>query len=163
MSNDHPSPEFHSNARAAIDDLGSQLLPKIQEFRKKKSTTNFPSQLHVSAHITDTDILGESAAWQVNLFGDKLGVAFTKGDLTYELNEETYSLFKRISDLFLKNRWIANSVGDEFLEQAILDWFRENIGQDNPASLCDFVAAKCQKAVDSFTIWVPVVACTRFG
>lgn len=148
--------EFHPEAKNAIDERANALLTEVHDYIKQQTRPSFTSQRHPAAHFTDEDIIGEVLSWDTDQYGKKLSVSFSKGDKTYEIGTQAYPKLNALIDLILKIKWVAKSVSNSFLEVAIVDWCRDQIGLTCTTNFSDFVIARCESTIRKFVIWVPI-------
>lgn len=149
--------EFHENARTAFDAKARDVLARVRDFAQDGAPRNeFKSQRHISATLTNQDIVGESMMWATDEFGKAVAVTFSDGEATRQIADEAYTDLHGLIDAIGKIAWVRSSVGNSFLERTIIQWCRAQRQAVEPESLCGFIATECRKHVRKYVAWVPI-------
>jgi hypothetical protein len=149
--------EFHSGARAAVEERGRTLLSRIKEnVPSAQPPQPFQSERPIAGTYTDTDIVGPSRMWRTDKVGRKNAALFWRDHRAYGLFDADYQELRSLVDLVSKNKSIRRQVSAESLEDIIFDWCESQFNSTDPSSLCDSIVATLRTSVRLHTVWVPI-------
>ncbi len=149
--------EFHSGARATIEERGRTLLSRIREDAPAaQPPQTFQSERPIAATYTDTHMIGTPRMWRSDNVGRKTAALFWRDDRAYGLFDADYQELRSVVDLASKSKSIRRRVSAGFLEDIIFDWCESQFNSATPSSLCDSIVAAVRTAVQWHTVWVPI-------
>jgi len=150
--------KIHEGARPGIESRARELLCLIREDPAPATTSKpaFNSERHVAGTFTDADMLNGLRMWQTDIAGRKTAAVFWCDDKGFGLFDADYKELRGLVELITKSPWIRTRASTDFLENVVFDWCESNYRNKDPSSLCNFVISECSKAVQRFTLWVPI-------
>jgi len=150
--------EIHPSAAANFDSKAIALVELIKEIPPDlQSQPSFPSELHVAANLTESDIIGEievalsdyrgrTVARFFHIDGKRYGLALTSYENVVELAEALQSL-----------PTLRSKLSRSFIENSLFTWLRKKFKREEvEASFSEFLGNQAASAIQPITLWIPV-------
>lgn len=159
-------PHFHPSARNNFDGKAAELAGLVVKLPEAAPyTPSFPSELHIAAHITPQDIIGELDSGHTDYKGRFVSRYFMYEESRCGLEGTSYERLISLAEQIYGHQRISENVSLGSLEKWIFEWLKARFkGDPLKPSVCDYIAEIADQEIRPVTAWVPIdfleVACT---
>lgn len=145
---------FTPDQAARLDEMALKIFGKIRELNFKVSGSNFKSE-RPTVLISDEDVIGPVSHW-----GEEVGGAFAHSFIdangkSIGLSESDFMLIDELADEIQQVSWARASISRKFVEQAFLEWARNQFGSAQ-GSFVDAFSVTARSCVKSIEICAPI-------
>lgn len=150
--------EIHTSAKNNFDARAKALLDGIQEYpREHSSHPKFDTEVHVSATLTDEDIIGDPQETVSDYQGNATGRYFIFKNKRYGLIDEGYYELVKLSERIQQLPTFQDRLSRSFVEKQIFLWLRKSfIFPEEYNSCLDDLVEKSKEVVKPITVYVPL-------
>jgi hypothetical protein len=152
----HPSAQQNYNAKA------KELLGLISKIPRDPSKGSRPqSEVHISATITDKNIIGNLQETLVDYRGMTVGRFFNHNGDRYGLIDEGHKKLSTLAEAIQKLPTLHNKIARKFVEEKIFDWL--TIRHINPTQVGEFIShliTEAQQAIEERIVFIPIANTT---
>jgi hypothetical protein len=143
---------FNQKAEGLLQDLA----PEPSSPKKVLSRRRFVPDIHVTAHISPEDIIGEIEVSRSDPAGNETGKVFKHGGQTIQVVGENYQKIAQIARGIQKSPDFRDTVSVKLLIDLIFAWLKERYRQTNSQPMTDYVLRECEKRVQDYEVWIPI-------
>ncbi|HJX84070.1 MAG TPA: hypothetical protein VJ723_06990 [Candidatus Angelobacter sp.] len=150
--------ELHSNALAAFNEQATVVAESagLQPPPISRSTEGFKPDIHSSATLTSADVCGPIQMSNSDQNGNMLSRFIQDGKAVVGFNEVAYAKLRKLAHSIQKTDAFRNSVGVQFVEDALFHWSLQKLKGETDKTACEHVASAAEQKVSRQEIWVPV-------
>jgi hypothetical protein len=140
-----------------VDEVGREILSQIRRIDvAPRAPDAFTSERPIGAEIRQGDIIGTPIVWCNDSEGRRVIAFMTRGSDLLGLDAENYERVDQLCSKILELTWAKNKLSKEFIEKAIIEWFRGSFGAEACPGLSQAVAATCREHVAPLEVWAPI-------
>lgn len=149
---------IHPSAKSNFNTKAEELIGLIEEFQKtEEKKGSFPSDLHVTASITEKDIIGGIEVTTSDYQGNTIARFFYFNEKKFGLNEGNYIKLRDIAERFQSLAPIRSKLSCTFVEKALFSWVSKKYQKIDIQDLfIEYLDSEAQSVVKKITSWIPI-------
>ncbi|MCY3738629.1 MAG: HEPN domain-containing protein [Gemmatimonadaceae bacterium] len=154
----HPDAALNLNRRALSICKDTSVTP-VSEIRSTKEATDTSPRspdFHVSAVITEADIIGEITTGLSDSEGNKVTHEWYDESQRYSISEENYRSVITLATQLLKSKEIRVSLSRKAIEEIICDWVRQYSTGLITHNFVEFFTLEARKRVRLLQVFAPI-------
>jgi len=149
---------IHPSAASNFNKKAEELIELIEEFQMaEEKKESFTSDLHVTASITDKDIIGNIEVTTSDYKGNTIARFFYFNNKKFGLNEDSYRKLHNIAERLQSLTEIRSKLSCTFVEKALFSWISKKYQKLDVQNLfIEYLDSEAQTVVKKITSWIPI-------
>jgi hypothetical protein len=149
---------IHQSAADNFNQKASAVVGLVKELPPEPSRqSGFPSEQHVSASLTEKDIIGEIDVAMSDYRGKTVARFFHINKKRFGLNEENYKKVTEIAEAVQSLPKVRSKISCSFIEKALFTWIKNKFQDDQfSQSFIDHLDNEAKSKIKSVTSWIPI-------
>lgn len=145
--------KLHPDAALALNAIASGISTARERPASAGSSSPTWGDRHVSASITDKDIIGAPRVFEHDMSGEKSGVFSYVGEQPISISGNDFLDLKKLVRRVLGISTLRGLLSLDYVENLVIDWCIE-LKQSKPFS--DYLTERVRQDVSDHQIWVPI-------
>ncbi len=149
---------FHPGAESSFTAAAQELLQGVRAYppSEKLKGANFP--IHPAAVIEQRDIIGTIRVTDrmVDFTGSEIGRFWNLDGQRFGWAGEEFQKLKRLAERIAKSIEPQALVSEAFILDQVFAWLCESLEGKRSDPIADFVAVRCDEAIEDHEIYVPL-------
>lgn len=152
--------DLHPDAIAVFTTQSQAIADRVcvKEQSPQSGKTGFKVDVFVGHALTADDLRGPVEVSSNDANGNRVSRFTTEGGKLIGLGDPDYSQLAKIARSIQKTPAFRNTVGVQFVEDALFRWCLKTCQQSSTQSVCDFIISEATLSVREIETWIPIYA-----
>jgi hypothetical protein len=152
--------DLHPDAVATFTAQAQVLAARIRvkDPAPQPTNTGFKVDVFVGHALTADDLRGPVEVSSQDANGNRVSRFTTDGGKLIGLGDPDYSQLAKLARSIQKTPAFRNTVGFQFVEDALFLWCLKRCQQSSTQSVCDFIISEATLNVREIETWIPIYA-----
>lgn len=147
--------EFHPEASSAYNNSASDLIKVLKhKSPAPPKASNIDPDLHITASIDASDIIGEITLGSSDQLGNKLERWVSREGQLIGIDRAQYGAFTAFCSKLSRTKTTKEYLSQEFVENTVFDWLTAGENRQEPFS--DAFLKAANSALIQATYWIPI-------
>ena len=147
-------PRAIENFDRKIKELKNQFRFTIENKRETKTGVN--PNIHVTANLDSTDIIGEIKQSMRDKSGNTTARMFSVRGKSLGLFDDDYKTLRQIAENIQKSTNPKYVASIDLISESIFEWLKQNYFGKTASEPTEYVLSDCEKCIEDAEIWIPI-------
>lgn len=151
--------DIHPSAKQTFDTRARELLKSLEEYHLEKSEAFVDSKgdIHVSAIVTDDDLLAQPKLSVVDYDGNIIARFFVDGGKKYGLSSSNHVSLVKLSESIQALKAFSDKISQNFIEETLFKWLKDSFTKVNKDySFIDALINEASVAIQPIRVTIPL-------